>query len=405
MVEGCAEKETNPFDPSQDQDPPVVTGFSYQGGVANWTTDEPALCVLEYAPEGGDFRNYIYESTKEFTTQHSVRFLGMEAGENYQVRVRSRDRAGNEDYDVDTALPQAVTGSVFGGSTMRLSMIDVGWGLSMALETPGGTKVLIDAGSEAHTNDVKTFLYDHDITYLDYAVATHHHADHTGGYIEDGGILDTFGVGTFIAPDSTFILDSFDSSLREKINDHSIEVVYVKQGDDSSNLEALDWDAASGMFVQVLSAGVGRQFGPDPPPEGAEGNNDSIVFRIGYGGVHYLLMADGEFFVERYIMDAYGPSGVRSDLMQVAHHANDDGTSEFWLENVDPRVCLISNAMIEAALEKEVVLLGIRHVDADYLVTDRIIPNTPRDAEPTYGNIIAITDGETIEVVTEEHEW
>jgi beta-lactamase superfamily II metal-dependent hydrolase len=407
MIAGCAEKETNPFDPSQDPDPPVVTGFSYQGGVASWTTDEPALCVLEYAPAGGDFRNYVYESTKEFTTDHSVRILDMQAGESYEVRVRSRDRAGNEDYEVDIALPVTVTGSVFMGPTLRLSMIDVGWGLSMALETPGGTNVLIDAGSYDHLDDVKTFLYDHNITYLDYAVATHHHADHTGGYMEDGGILDTFGVGTFIAPDSTYILDGFDTALREKINDHSIDVVYVRQGDDSSNMEALDWDSGAGVFVEVLSAGVGTQFAPDPDsvPEDAEGNNDSIVFRIGYGGVRYMLMADGEFFVERYIMDAYGPSGVRSDLLQVAHHANDDGTSEFWLENVDPRVCLISNAMIEAALEKEVVLLGIRDVDADYLVTDRIIPNTPRDAEPTYGNIIAITDGETIEVVTEEHEW
>jgi beta-lactamase superfamily II metal-dependent hydrolase len=116
-------------------------------------------------------------------------------------------------------------------------------------------------------------------------------------------------------------------------------------------------------------------------------------------------MADAEYFVERYIMDRYGPAGVRADVLQVAHHANDDATSEFWLENVDPRVGLISNAMVEAPLEKEVVLQGIRAVDADYLVTDRIVPNTPRDAEPTYGNLIAITDGETVEIVTEEHDW
>jgi competence protein ComEC len=290
---------------------------------------------------------------------------------------------------------------------MRLSMIDVGWGLSMALETPGGTSVLIDSGSDDHLDDVMTFLYDNDITYLDYAVATHHHADHTGGYMEDGGILDSFGVGTFIAPDSTYILDPLDVGLREKLNEHNLEVVYVKQGDDSSNLDALAWDATPGFFVQVLSAGVGTQFAPDPEsiPEDAEGNNDSVVLRITYGGVSYMLTGDAEFFVEQYIVNAYGPSGVRADVLQVAHHANDDATSEFWLENVDPRVCLISNAMVEAPLEKEVVLQGIRAVDADYMVTDRIVPNTPRDAEPTYGNLIAITDGETVEIVTEEHDW
>ena len=346
VAAGCAEKETNPFDPSQDRVPPAVTAFSYENGVASWTTDEPALCVLEYAPSGGDYRNYVYESTKEFTESHSVTVLAMEGGESYDVRIRSRDRAGNEDYQTDIDLPVEVTGTAFTGLTMRLSVIDVGWGLSMAMETPGGSNILIDAGSDDHLDDVLSFLYEKDITYLDYAVGTHHHADHTGGFIEDGGVLDTFGVGAFIAPDSTFILDAFDSALREKLNQHNIPVSYVFQGDNSSNRDVLAWDSTPGFFVEVLSAGVGRQFGPDPPPEGVEGNNDSIVFRFTFGGVNYVTMADGEFFVERYLLDNYAHSEVRADVLQVAHHANDDATSEFWLENVDPRVCLISNAMI-----------------------------------------------------------
>jgi len=404
---GCAEKETNPFDPSQDPDPPVVTGFEFSDGVAVWTTDEPALCVLEYAPVGGQYRNFVYESTKDYSTDHSVTILGMEDGESYTMRVRSRDRAGNEDYLTDVALREAYSGTAFDGATMTLSVIDVGWGLSMAFESPGGAKVLIDAGSRDHVGDVLTFLYEHGITYLDYAVGTHHHADHTGGYIADGGVLDNLWVGAFIAPDTTYLLDPFDIGLRDKVTEHNIPVYYVKQGDDSSNREILDWDDTPGFFVQVLSAGVGTQFapGPDYISEDAEGNNDSIVFRFTFGGVSYITMADGEFFVERYIIDRYGRSGAKADLMQIAHHGSDDGTSEFWLDNVDPRVGLISNAMAEAPLEKEVVLQNIRAAGADYLVTDRIVPNTPRDAEPTYGDLIAVTDGETIEVIAEEHEW
>jgi beta-lactamase superfamily II metal-dependent hydrolase len=404
---GCAQKETNPFDPSQDPDPPVVTGFAYSGGLATWTTDEPALCVLEYAPVSGEFRNYVYESTKEHTTGHSVTVLGMEDGVNYEFRVRSMDRAGNEDYRADVDLPSDAAGAAFDEPTMTLSMIDVGWGLSMALETPGGTNVLIDAGSYDHVDDVMTFLLEHDISYLDYAVATHHHADHTGGFMEDGGVLDSFWVGDFIAPDETYILDPMDLGLSEKLDDHNIDTLYVKQGDDSSNLETLDWDDTPGFFVEVLSAGVGTQFAPSPEyiPEDAEGNNDSVVFRFTYGNVSYITMGDGEFFVERYIVDRYGRAGVRADVLQVAHHASDDGTSAFWLDNVDPRIGLISNAMIEAPLEKEVVLDALRTANADYMVTDRIIPNTSRDAEPTYGHLIAVTDGETIEIVTEEHDW
>jgi hypothetical protein len=277
----------------------------------------------------------------------------------------------------------------------------------MAFESPGGAHVLIDAGPERHLDSVEGFLLEHDITYLDYAAATHYHADHIGGYMEDGGIFDSFAVGAFIGPDTTYILDPMDTGLYNKLVSRNIPRYTVMQGDDSTNHQILAWDDTPGFFVQVLSAGVGTQFAPSPEyiPEDAEGNNDSVVFRFTYGDVSYITMGDGEFFVERYIVDYYGRHGVRADVLQVSHHANDDGTSPFWLDNVDPRVGLISNAMEEAALEKEIVLNAIRSADADYMVTDRIIPNTPRDVEPTYGHLIAVTDGETIEIVTEEHDW
>jgi beta-lactamase superfamily II metal-dependent hydrolase len=412
VIDGCSDKSVNPFDPLQDPDPPVVTSFSYQAGVATWKTDEPALCVVEYGPAGGDFLHYTYESTKVHATNHEATLLGMEDGEQYQVRLRCVDRAGNEGVYASALLPGFIEGFAFDGPVMRLSMIDVGWGLSMALETPGGTSVLIDAGRSELGPWVTEFLYDHGISYLDYGVVTHYHADHEGGFYGDAlngipGVLDGIGVGQFIVPDPTHMLEAVTASLEAALDTYNIDSATVTGGDNSSNDPALDWDDTPGFFVEVLAAGLGTQFIDDPAyyPEDLEGNNDSIVFRITYGGVVFQLMADAEFFVEYYILNHYGGPAVRADLMQVAHHGNDDATSELWLDNVDPRIGLISNAMIEAPLEKEVTLQGLRAVDADYFVTDRIFPNTPRDAEPSYGHLIAITDGETIEVVLEPHDW
>jgi competence protein ComEC len=412
VVTGCSDRAVNPFDPLQDPDPPVVTSFAFEGGVATWTTDEPALCVVEYGPSGGEILHYTYESTKTHATEHEATLLGMEDGEHYFLRVRSTDRAGNEGHSASAVLPATIEGVAFDEPVMRLSMIDVGWGLSMALETPGGAAVLIDAGRSELGPWVAEFLYDHGISYLDYGVVTHHHGDHEGGFYGDPGdeipgVLDMIGVGGFIVPDPTYILDTISPSLEELLEYYNIGVTTVTQGDDSSNHPSLDWDSTPGFYVQVLSAGVGTQFVTDPAylPEDVEGNNDSVVLRITYGDVVFMTMGDAEFFVEYYILDEYGGPAVRADLMQVAHHANDDATSELWLDNVDPRIGLISNAMIEAALEKEVVLQGLRAVGADYFVTDRIFPNTPRDADPSYGHLIAITDGETIEIVLEPHDW
>jgi competence protein ComEC len=407
VLAGCSDRAVNPFDPAQDPDPPVVTSFSFDGGVAAWTTDEPALCVIEYGPTGGDFLHYTYESTKVHSTTHRATLLGMEDGEDYFLRIRSTDRAGNEEYSASAALPATIQGVAFDEPVMRLSMIDVGWGLAMSLVTPGGTTVQIDAGRSVYGPRVVDFLYDHGVSYVDYAIATHYDADHYGGFEGFGGILHTMGVGTFFVQDPTHSLESMPARLADTLAYYNIPVDTLTQGDDSASNPALDWDDTPGFFVEVLASGLGSQFIDDPDyyPEDLVGNNDSIVLRITYGDVVFMTMGDAEFFVEYNIIDTFGGGAVRADLLQVAHHGNDDATSELWLDNVDPRIGLISNAMVEAPLEKEVVLQGLRAVGADYFVTDRIFPNTPRDAEPSYGNLIAITDGATIEIVLEPHDW
>jgi competence protein ComEC len=400
-LSGCSESEVNPYDANQDSAPPVVVSFNYSGGEAQWSTDEDALCVLEYGPVGGEFDHYVYESTKYFSTFHRVKLLGSADGEEYQVRVRSLDRAGNQGYEASAALPASIAGRDVTGDTMTLSMIDVGWGLSMLLTTPDGSHVLIDAASAEHLPDVTDFLQGKGIGYLDAAVATHYHGDHVGGYGEDDGVLDTYGIGYFIAPDPATAYIPMWTSIADKLETHDIEIVYVDQGDNSDNVAALDWDDTPGFHVDVLQSAQGSLIGgpEDSGTEGMKGNNDSVVMRFTYRGVSYITTGDAEFFEEYGIVDAYGREGCKADLLQIAHHGNDDASSELWLDNVSPRVALISNAMIEAQLEKEVTLQGIHAVDADWYVTDRIFPNTPRNVDPVYGDLIAVTDGDTIEIV------
>jgi len=407
MASGCSESEVNPFDPSQDTEPPVVTSFVYSAGNVSWSTDEDALCVLEYGPVGGEYDHFVYESTTYFSTHHGARLLAAEDGEEYQVRIRSRDRAGNEGYEASAPLPSSIVGSRMRDGTMTLSMIDVGWGLSMVITTPDGSHALVDAGSDDHLSDVLEYLQDNGIGYFDAAVATHYHGDHVGGFAEDDGVLDQYGFASFVAPDPSTAYIPIWTSLEERIDANGIPVTYVRQGHDSDNTPALDWDDTPGFRVEVMGAAYGGLIGgpEDSGEEGMKGNNDSIVLRLTWGGVSYIVTGDAEFFSEYRIVDHYGRQGCRADLLQIGHHGNDDASSELWLDNISPRVALISNAMIEAQLQKEVVTQGIGAVDADYFVTDRIYPNTPRNVDPTYGNIEAVTDGVTIEIVLEEDPW
>jgi beta-lactamase superfamily II metal-dependent hydrolase len=407
LVSGCSEREVNPFDANQDHTAPVVTSFVYSDGAVWWSTDEDALCVVEYGAPGGEYDHYAYEATKQFREDHALSLLGMQDGQQYQIRVRSLDRAGNEGYSASVALPDTVVGASFDGQTMTLSMIDVGWGLSMVLTTPDGSNTLIDAATVDHYPDVLDFLDEHGISILDAAVATHYHGDHVGGYEVDGGVLDRYSIGEFVSPDTTTLYIQMLPAIRQKLELYDIPVTYVKAGDTSENRPELDWDSTPGFKVEVLSAGLGGQIGgpEDTTDEGMKGNNDSIVMRFSWDGVRFVVTGDAEFFTEYRIVSTYGRDAVRSDLLQVAHHGNDDATSQLWLDNLSPRVALISDAIVEAALEKEVVLNGILNVNADYFATDRVFPNTPRDASPAYGNLIAVTDGHGIEIILERHDW
>jgi competence protein ComEC len=406
VAAGCSERETNPFDPASDTEGPTVTGFVYSGGEATWSTDEEALSVLEYGPVGGDFVNYVYESTKYYSTFHRVRILGMEDGEEYVVRVRSVDRAGNASYANAVGLPDTLAGNAFSGETMRLGMIDVGWGLSMALTTPDGSNVLIDAGYGEKLDDVLGFLSETGIDVFDAVVVTHYHADHYGGFgtyapgDEEDGVLNRFTIGAFCGPDTTTLYRDIPGRLRAKAQRYLIPVTYLKQGDTSETVPALDWDDTPGFEVTVLAAGLGGAMMSvdDSGDEGMNTNNDSVVLLIRYEDVEFITTGDAEHFTEYDMITAFGRGALDAEFLQVAHHGSDDSSSELWLDNVRPRVAFISNAMIEAALEKEEVLQGLRAVDADYYVTDRIFPNTSRNAEPTYGNLILLTDGESLEV-------
>ncbi len=403
----CSQSEVNPYDATQDQAPPVVISFVYSGGQASWSTNEDALCVLEYGEVGGDVEHYVYEATKYYSTHHSVKLLGMEDGEDYVVRVRSMDRAGNEAYESSSALPDTISGRVFRDETMSLSMIDVGWGLSELLTTPSGEHVLIDAGYSEKIDDVLGFLSENGVTTLRAAVMTHSHADHYAGFTTSGGVLQSHWAETVVLPSTETLYNSIPPLMISIPEQNGSEIIYVTQGDDSDNTDGLDWDDTPGFKVQVLSAGVGGliDIDDDSGTEGMNTNNDSVVLRISFGDVAFITTGDGEHFTEYGIIDEYGREGVKAELLQIAHHGSDDSSSELWLENVSPRVAFISCAMIEAALEKEEVLQGIRAVDADYFVTDRVFPNTPRDADPDYGHLIATTDGSTIEVTIEQHSW
>ena len=95
----------------------------------------------------------------------------------------------------DTASsPSKVTGS----NGFNIHMIDIGQGDSILLECDG-SYMLIDAGENDKGGVVVDYLKKHNISKLDYALITHPHSDHYGGFKTVRAVKNRFGSTTEVA--------------------------------------------------------------------------------------------------------------------------------------------------------------------------------------------------------------
>jgi competence protein ComEC len=235
--------------------------------------------------------------------------------------------------------------------------LDVGQGDAALIEFPRGTTMLVDAGGELRIGEtskktatpaygseseplaadaeaaftdsafhvgeavVSRFLWSQGRTNLDYALATHSHADHMGGlqYVERN-----FSVGQALVGRTPTDEREFRIFRRASLVT-STRVGVVESG------QQFDIE---GVKVQVLW----------PPPPAVipitSGNDDSVVLRLVYGSVAILLAGDIELAAERGLLESGWD--LRADVLKVPHHGSRTSSTEQFLEAVRPRAAVIS---------------------------------------------------------------
>lgn len=250
---------------------------------------------------------------------------------------------------------------------LHVHVLDVGQGDAILVVTPQGRQALIDGGPDPRKTLValgeRLPAGDRG---LDLVVVTHLDSDHAGGLI---GVLDRYDADVVIQGPT-----SSESALFHQwgavLDQRGHPVVHVRAG------HRIQMD--SGIVMEVLHPPRGKI------PSGIDRNtnNLSVVIRLVYGDVAFLLTGDVEQDVERHLLDTRDQK-LRSQVLKVAHHGSNSSTSASFLREVSPDSAVISAgadnryghphpdvvARLDAAVGEEGVFITARDGSVEY-VTD-----------------------------------
>lgn len=228
---------------------------------------------------------------------------------------------------------------------LTLTVIDVGQGDALLVETPRGRRMLIDGGGwpaygpnpppDVGERVILPFLRARGIDHLHLVASTHPDADHTLGL---RAVLEAMPVGLLVH--NGWIGSGGEVGLLGPWRVAGDWLVWQGPGR-ARSLRHLALHAGDRILLEPEVALTILH----PPRDGfppRDGNDASLVMLLEGWGIRILLLGDVERRAEEALLGRWGREGLASDVVKLAHHGAASGAWLPFLEAVSPQVALNS---------------------------------------------------------------
>ena len=252
--------------------------------------------------------------------------------------------------------------SCFG--VLLVHFIDVGEGDCILIQMANNKNILVDTGNLSFGYKVKKYLESKNISQLECIIITHMHPDHVGGIFS---ILPQYRTNII-----------YYNGYSPKDNEFFFELMNLTED--------------LNITMKILNSGNKLLFGkvrldvlsPIKPLSG-DMNEDSVVIKVIFGKIGFLLTGDLNSNGEKRLIEA--GCNLKSDVLKLGHHGAEDANSEEFIDKVVPKIAILSvgkNNRYGYPSEKVIARFEIKKI--------------PLYRTDLHGTIIIQTDGDNISI-------
>lgn len=245
-------------------------------------------------------------------------------------------------------------------SDLTVHFIDVGEGDSTLL-TCGNEAMMVDFGIGENKENLLRYVKSQGVKKLKYAVGTHPHGDHMGAMSH---IIKNIPIRKIMLTRHDSDEPFYKRTIRD-IKQYHIPVIHPRPGAKFRLGKAK---------IKVL-APIGTNYDRD--------NDYSLVLKVTYKKISFLLMGDAEITSEKEMLKRYKHT-LKSTVLKVGHHGSKTSSSKKFIKAVGPGCAIVSVGPNKFGHPHDKVLNRYRRMGIRVKRTD------------VHGTIVARTNGRKI---------